>query len=442
MSSILEFNNVSKRYILGGFRGSLREAIPNLLRRLAGQDSSQPLPELWALRNASFRIGPGEAVGIIGPNGAGKTTTLKLMTSVTQPTSGQITVRGRTSALIELGAGFHPDLTGRENIFLNGSILGLKRYEIQQRFDEIVAFSELERFLDTPVKRYSSGMYARLGFSVAAHVNPDILITDEVLAVGDLAFQTKCLARMAQMKEAGTAIIMVSHALPRLRRLCDRAMLLYRGQIIIDGKVDDVIATYQNNAEYSSNLRDAAQPKSETETGFAAENSPATITGVTFLTDGGRPGNRCQTGDRLVVRINYLAKERIEKPIFEVWFHTADGTPYASHTTDWDEYPCDHIEGEGYIDLIVDPLCFMPGKYSFSTALTASDGITRYDWHLKRYWLAVEADRYAHGLIYLPHEWQLSPHHTASNGTPAKMNVDSNQVLSGQSLPEGENLKP
>jgi ABC-type polysaccharide/polyol phosphate transport system ATPase subunit len=409
MASILDFHNVSKRYVLGQFGGGLRSAIPNLVRGLLGRKPADFRTELWALKEVNFSVGPGEAVALIGPNGAGKTTALKLATYVTYPTSGQVRIVGRTSALIELGAGFHPDLTGRENIYLNGTILGMKRYEVQRRFDEIVAFSELERFLDTPVKRYSSGMYARLGFSVAAHVSPDILIVDEVLAVGDVAFQTKCLARMADMKKQGTTVIIVSHALPRLRRLCERAILLYRGQIITDGPVDEVLATYQNTPEYASNLKDPASESSgaNTRPGPGAD-SPATITGVTYLDRDLAPIDITSPGERLVVRINYLATQRIDSPIFEMWLHSDDGTLQASHTTDWDGYRCDHIDGQGCIDLVVDPVCLASGRYLLSVALTASDGLTRYDWQWQRYGLTVRADRYTYGTMYLPHRWDLN----------------------------------
>ena len=407
MANVLEFQNVSKRYLLGSFQGSLRHALPALARKLTGRASSEDRPELWALSDVSFQVGPGEAVAIIGPNGAGKTTALKLATFVTQPTTGEIHVHGRTSALIELGAGFHPDLTGRENIYLNGTILGMKRAEIQQRFDEIVAFSELERFLDTPVKRYSSGMYARLAFLVAAHVNPKVLIVDEVLAVGDVAFQTKCLAHMAGMKREGTTILLVSHAMPRLRRLCERGILLYRGQIIEDGPIDGVIETYQSTPKYSSNLRAKETPDAQAkEQPLATPNeSPARITGVVFLDENQQPADTFLTGKKLIARIGFEAYQHIPSPVFEIWFHTADGTFLASHTTAWDEFNCPDIEGPGSIDLIIDPLPLVGGRFLFEVALTAADGISRYDWHTQRYWLRVKSENVAFGLSFLPHHW-------------------------------------
>lgn len=414
MVSTLEFTDVSKKYRLGGFRGSLREAIPSLWRR-ARRKATAGAAELWALRHVTFQVSPGEALGIIGPNGAGKTTALKLATAVTRPTEGRVVARGRASALIELGAGFHPDLTGRENVFLNGTILGLKRREIQQRLDAIVAFSEMERFLDTPVKRYSSGMYARLGFAVAAHVNPDILIVDEVLAVGDLAFQAKCLAHMAEMKRNGTTIVIVSHQLPRVRRLCDRGIFLYRGQVLVDGPIDEAIAFYQDNPQYASSLRSAPASRGDglgggnepTEPSLLP-NSPVSITGVTLVDPADRPLEGCRTGDRLVVRIGFRAHHSIVSVAAEAWIHAADGTEYAAFTTQWDGVSYDGSAGPGHVDLVLDPVCLVPGRYLISAAITASDGVTRYDWHWQRYTLDVRSGRYIQGLVYQPHRWASS----------------------------------
>ena len=241
----ISVENVSKRYRIGSRRASLREAIPNLFRRRGLKGPQTPEEQvIWALRDVSLLVQSGETLGIIGRNGAGKTTVLKLLSKITQPTSGTIRMSGRTSALIELGAGFHPDLTGRDNIYLNASILGLGRREIARRFDEIVAFSELESFMDMPVKRYSSGMYARLGFSVAAHVDPDILLVDEVLSVGDLGFQQKCMAKIKEFQSVGKCIVFISHNMDAIQRTCSRAVWLNKGQIAFEGDPQDVVSKY------------------------------------------------------------------------------------------------------------------------------------------------------------------------------------------------------
>lgn len=251
----IRVEGLGKRYRLvkGGDSApyqTFREALIDLTtapwRRLRsdGLAVSGPLAEFWALQNVSFEVQPGEVLGIIGRNGAGKSTLLKILSRITKPTTGTATIRGRIGSLLEVGTGFHPELTGRENIFLNGSILGMSRKEISRHFDEIVDFAGIGPFLDTPVKRYSSGMYVRLAFAVAAHLNPEILIIDEVLAVGDIGFRRKCLTKMAEVKESGRTILYVSHQLDTVRSLCSRAIILQAGEIIMQGTVNDVIAHY------------------------------------------------------------------------------------------------------------------------------------------------------------------------------------------------------
>ena len=238
MSSVaLEFEGVWKKFKKGEKHDSLRDLVPAIFRALISGNHREALKarEFWALKDVSFQIKRGEAVGIIGSNGSGKSTTLKLLSGILKSTKGEVKVNGKLSALIEVAAGFHPDLTGRENIYLNGVILGMRRPEIERKFDEIVGFSGLEDFIDTPVKRYSSGMYARLGFSVAAHVDPDILLVDEVLSVGDMSFQQRCMDKMQEKIRSDVAVIFVSHNLASVANLCNRAILLNKGSLVVDG---------------------------------------------------------------------------------------------------------------------------------------------------------------------------------------------------------------
>jgi lipopolysaccharide transport system ATP-binding protein len=256
MSDIaIRVDNLSKQYRIGGpqvpyrtLRESLSGAIQAPFRRLAavlrGQPSTVSNDTIWALKDVSFQVQRGEVVGIIGRNGAGKTTLLKVLSRITEPTEGCAEIHGRVGSLLEVGTGFHPELTGRENIYLNGAILGMKKAEIERRFDEIVAFAEIERFLDTPVKRYSSGMYVRLAFAVAAHLEPEILLVDEVLAVGDAAFQKKCLGKMGDVAKEGRTVLFVSHNMSAVRSLCQRAVLLIEGCLAVDGVVESVIQRY------------------------------------------------------------------------------------------------------------------------------------------------------------------------------------------------------
>ena len=249
-----EMMGISKKFKKGEYHDSLRDLIPAFTRKLVLRQQKDVLrgQEFWALRNISFQVRKGEAFGIIGPNGAGKSTILKLLSGIIRPTSGSMQANGRLSALIEVGAGFHQDLTGRENIYLNGTILGMKKEEIRSKFDEIVDFSGLADFIDTPVKRYSSGMYARLGFSVAAHVDPDILIVDEVLSVGDYVFQNKCQAKMRSIIKSGKAtVIFVSHNLRAVADLCKRSLLLDHGEIVKIGQTSEVIQQYLNLGQIS-----------------------------------------------------------------------------------------------------------------------------------------------------------------------------------------------
>jgi lipopolysaccharide transport system ATP-binding protein len=253
---VLKAENVGKKYIIrhqaqtgSTLRERITESALSLGRRLKPGVKQHDRPdasrdELWALRNVSLEIRQGQVVGLIGRNGAGKSTLLKIISRITEPTEGRISIKGRVTSLLEVGTGFHPELTGRENIYLNGAILGMRKIEIQRKFDEIVAFAEIERFLDTPVKRYSSGMYVRLAFAVAAHLEPEILIIDEVLAVGDTAFQRKCLGRMDDVAREGRTIILVSHNMLSVEGLCNRAVWMHEGTIVADGEPREVIANY------------------------------------------------------------------------------------------------------------------------------------------------------------------------------------------------------
>jgi homopolymeric O-antigen transport system ATP-binding protein len=248
MKPMIKVENISKQYRLGASRESfptLRDALAGAFRAPLRRRGRRKTNEtIWALKDVSFEIAPGEVVGIIGRNGAGKSTLLKILSRITEPTSGRAELHGRTASLLEVGTGFHPELTGRENMFLNAAILGMPRSEIERKFDEIVAFAEIEKFLDTPVKHYSSGMYVRLAFAVAAHLEPEILIIDEVLAVGDAAFQKKCLGKIQGVTQQGRTVLFVSHNMAAIKSLCGRALLLEEGRIAIEGNVDTLIDKY------------------------------------------------------------------------------------------------------------------------------------------------------------------------------------------------------
>jgi lipopolysaccharide transport system ATP-binding protein len=258
MSVAIEAQALSKRYRIGKLEaayGTLRESLTHAAKRVAGLEHRPHREEVWALRDVSFRVDEGQVLGVVGRNGAGKSTLLKILTRITSPTSGRATIRGRVGSLLEVGTGFHPELTGRENVFLNGSILGMKRREIQSKLGEIVEFSGIEKFIDTPDKRYSSGMSVRLAFAVAAHLEPEILLVDEVLAVGDAEFQRRCLGRMEDMSGTGRTILFVSHNMQAINQLCDRAILLEGGGIAAEGQTAEVVTRYLQSTHGTGSRR-------------------------------------------------------------------------------------------------------------------------------------------------------------------------------------------
>lgn len=260
----IQVEGLGKRYLIGERRalyGSLRDRVMELVRAPFGGGATRgDQEEVWAIRDASFSIAEGEVVGLIGRNGAGKSTILKILSRITEPTTGRAVIRGRVGSLLEVGTGFHPELTGRENVFLNGAVLGMSRRFIQRQFDEIVDFSGVERFIDTPVKFYSSGMYLRLAFAVAAHLEPEILIVDEVLAVGDVAFQKKCLSKMEHVGAEGRTVLFVSHNLEAVARLCPRSILVDEGRIVLDGDTPRVVGQYLNAGRGGASRREWEDP--------------------------------------------------------------------------------------------------------------------------------------------------------------------------------------
>jgi lipopolysaccharide transport system ATP-binding protein len=326
----LSVANLSKSFHLdhqsNGLRGyrTLHDELLNLPGRLRTRfGKNRPTSEtFWALKNVSFEVGKGEVVGIIGANGAGKSTLLKILNRITEPTSGGADIYGRVGALLEVGTGFHPELTGRENIFLNGAILGMTRAEIKKKFDEIVAFAEIERFLDTPVKRYSSGMYVRLAFAVAAHLEPEILLIDEVLAVGDARFQKKSLEKMEEVAaNDGRTVIFVSHSMPTVARLCPRTILLKDGQVAADGPSGDVITKYSSLAFVDQNQ--LSWPDGISNAGI----TELKVTSIGLLDKKGRRTGHFDYSDPLSVEVTYTVHEPL--PFCRIGFlaHALDGTP-------------------------------------------------------------------------------------------------------------------
>lgn len=328
----IQVTNISKRYRIGRGVTSLRAVFSGT--DWWAEKKSKTENYHWANKDISFELQPGEALGIIGPNGAGKTTILKILSQVTRPTSGEIHVNGRLSALIELGAGFHPDLSGRENIYLNGAILGMSKQEVRAKFDQIVEFAGIGKYLDTPVKRYSSGMYARLGFAIAAHVDPQILLVDEVLAVGDYAFQLKCYALMDKLRANGTSLIFVSHNLEAVRRVCDRGLVMYRGEAIFQGTSADAVVAYSDAIRQAARESQSAAPEdgglSQRVMTFDAE-----IERVILQDESCQPVTVFQSGAKATLVVDVVFHKDVQQPVFSFNIHTPDGRIVYDTTTHW-----------------------------------------------------------------------------------------------------------
>jgi lipopolysaccharide transport system ATP-binding protein len=352
-------DHVSKKFTLRHDRPhSFQEVFLNGLKHRGSTDSEQ----FWVLQDVDLEIQPGETVGIIGSNGAGKSTILKLVSRIIEPTLGRVTVNGRVGALLELGAGFHPDLTGEENIYLNGSIMGLSRAQIRQRMEEIVAFAELERFVDVPVKHYSSGMYVRLGFAVAVHTDPQVLLVDEVLAVGDASFQRKCLEKIEQMRDHGVTILLVSHNLGQVQHLCTRLAWLNGGRLEAVGPAAEVIEKYMGTVADQAGVGLAAR---NVRTRADQNHGKLRILDVVMVSD--KPKWTFRTGDAVRVLIRYDAAQRIENPVFSILIHRSDGLYVSSSNTySIDPTQIGPIQGQGEVVVEISRLDLFEGDYLLS----------------------------------------------------------------------------
>ncbi|MBI3997027.1 MAG: ABC transporter ATP-binding protein [Candidatus Omnitrophica bacterium] len=398
----IELQSVWKRYHLGSKHDSLRDMIPALLKRWAGREAHPETPknEFWALKDVSFHVKKGETLGIIGPNGAGKSTLLKILSRIAKQTRGAIRVQGRLAALIELGGGFHPDLSGRENIYLQGTMLGLSRREIVSRFDSIVAFSELESFLDTPVKRYSSGMVVKLGFAIAAHIHPDILLLDEVLAVGDIGFQQKCFRRIDALRSAGTTMIFISHNLEAVHTLCDRVLLLRHGQVAEEGEPGAVIQRFREEM-LGHVMRDEAAASTGNSTALAQ------LTDVALKDADGMPLETLTTGEPLLIEVSYQANQPIANPMFRVAIERFDGLLCHATASRRHGVVPETLRGEGTLTLTYPAVPLLPNLYHVTVELF-EDGNPIPVASLRRHRIfQIISDGHDHGTVQLEHSWLL-----------------------------------
>lgn len=417
----LKAEGLGKRYRLGGprrltnnFREALTETFAAPFRKLRHPHAAPPPEEtVWALKDVSFEVRPGEVVGVIGRNGAGKTTLLKVLSRITEPTKGRAEIRGRVGSLLEIGTGFHPELTGRENVYLNGAVLGMRKKEIDRKFDEIVAFSEIERFMDTPVKRYSAGMHVRLAFAVAAHLEPEIMVVDEVLAVGDAAFQKKCLGKMGEAGRGGRTVLFVSHNLGAVRSLCPRALLLDGGRLVAEGETGSVLAKYVAETVAAGG---GGQPGV-----FTVEESPEKhafcVTKVEMLDRDGNPKTTLHTWDFVRFRIHLHAEKEHVNAGATLAFRTPDAVPVLCvNSRPLAGRSLAFRPGEQYVDCVFESFPLAEGTYVMEVGLVNPAGHW-FTWLYRRDGLSLEVwsqdvfqsgvpPKAAYTLTAVPHRWE------------------------------------
>jgi len=358
---LVQMTSVWKKFRSGGHHDSLRDLVPAVLGRVFSKREAHELQraEFWAVRDVSFKVGLADALGIIGSNGAGKSTILKLLTRILRPTTGTCAVNGRVGALIEIAAGFHPDLTGRENVFLQASIMGMPRADTLRRFDDIVDFAGVAEFIDTPIKRYSSGMNARLGFAIAAHLEPTVLIIDEVLSVGDAAFQARCLDRIRRLKRDGVGLVFVSHNLPAVESLCDRVLWLQKGQVKFMGEPRSAISQYLESTSQSTAVNTSGVDIAGREV-----SSPVTFESLTFVDDNRNPVREVPTGARLTLGYRLRCHDGEHEVIVGYAVCSLDGRMIFGENSAAAASPFEMIAGDGIeVEVTVDSLSIPEGDY-------------------------------------------------------------------------------
>lgn len=387
----ISFENVSVRFKIP------REKKAGVLDRLVGVIGGKQFgyDELWALKKVNLRVNRGETVGIIGENGSGKSTMLKIMAHVLVPTTGECTVTGKVAPFLELGVGFEPELTGRENVYLYGAIMGLRKKDIAARFDNIIGFAELEKFVDVKVKNYSSGMYMRLAFATAVHVEPETLLVDEVLAVGDFEYQQKCYDKFNEFKEEGKTIAFVSHDLGAVRRFCDKTALLKEGRLVAFGDTNEIIDRYVYGMDIGRKKTDIAE----------RGEKKAHITDVKFYDKFGNENTVFKSGDPMKIRILYRANMKVERPVFGIALYTDTGVFCYGTNTHQKKMQIKEICGNGYVDIDIENIPLIQGKFLLTVAIHSEDHATRYDWLDKQFSFAIVKSTNDDGLIAIASKW-------------------------------------
>ena len=410
----IEVKNVKKKFKVYFDKGS------QLKERILFRNRNR-YEERWVLDDVSFEVKQGEAIGLIGHNGCGKSTTLKLLTRIMYPDSGSIELRGRVSSLIELGAGFHPDMSGRENIYTNASIFGLTKKEIDERLDDIIEFSEMEPFLDNPVRTYSSGMYMRLAFSVAINVNADILLIDEILAVGDVNFQAKCFNKLREIKAQGTTIVIVSHSMGQIEQICDRSIWIHEGKIKAEGNPREIDKDYldfmgqkrQEIAEQSQKKDEAkTMVVEEIETRAEAEEKKRWGNGRARFREvcmSGKQSDRQRvfaTEESVKIRINYKVKQKVQDAVFGIGIFRDDGVQCYGTNTRIEQFKRFDLDKDGEVVVNIEKLSLLPGKYTLDVAIE-SDMATPVDYFRQAYSFEVYSSLTDVGVFRMEHQWEV-----------------------------------
>jgi lipopolysaccharide transport system ATP-binding protein len=434
MVTAIDICNVSKRFRVEPTHRprSLKDTL------LGGWRARSRREEFWALRNLSFSIPSGKMVGIIGSNGAGKSTLLRLIAGLSRPDSGELLVNGHLAALLELGAGFHPDLSGRENLYTSAIVSGLTRQELDDGLaDQIIDFAELVDFIDNPLRTYSAGMAVRLAFAIAINVNPDILLIDEVLAVGDLHFQEKCLERVSEFRRMGKTIVLVTHDLSAIENLCDEAIWLHKGQLAAQGPAALIVDRYKAATAGKVNpttedIESVNGPEPmvlvPNENRFGSQE--VEITSVSLLNRAGQPVNQIETGEQLTVELSYVAHQPVVGPIFGVSFSRSDGVRCFDTSTRVDDVYIVAINGRGVVRLTFDKLDLLPGNYRFDVGAYKHDWAYAYDYHWQAYPLEVWSNLKDTGIFRPPHHWS---HHTLASAQSVESILQIDLVTAEQS---------
>lgn len=410
----IEVKNVKKKFKVYFDKGS------QLKERILFRNRNR-YEERWVLDDVSFEVKQGEAIGLIGHNGCGKSTTLKLLTRIMYPDSGSIELRGRVSSLIELGAGFHPDMSGRENIYTNASIFGLTKKEIDERLDDIIEFSEMEPFLDNPVRTYSSGMYMRLAFSVAINVNADILLIDEILAVGDVNFQAKCFNKLREIKAQGTTIVIVSHSMGQIEQICDRSIWIHEGKIKAEGNPREIDKDYLDfMGQKRQEIAEQSQKKDEAKTMVAEEIETREEAEEKKRWGNGRARFRevCMSGkqsdrqrvfateESVKIRMNYKVKQKVQDAVFGIGIFRDDGVQCYGTNTRIEQFKRFDLDKDGEVVVNIEKLSLLPGKYTLDVAIE-SDMATPVDYFRQAYSFEVYSSLTDVGVFRMEHQWEV-----------------------------------